>query len=798
MADFAVGLRVWVNGLVVGATDTRGGGRVYHSSDDVRQAVALLLRRAELMETSKDNNNDQNGWFLRLRLPEDEAQREHKKQLPFSPRCEERPLDDHHWRSALQEIQVNRGRREAKTVPIVDLSLVFPQQTTANSGSVLAEFLRNGGKPPLDPDGGCERAERHRSHASRLHPQLSNEVEDLVSRKDGLHFDYLVVGSGYGAGVAAMRLSEVMAGDRKERRRQPQRPGSASSGKPAPTSIGIFERGEEWRVGSFPDTEDDFRPNARITLMDGSVYGPRAGFFDWTISTNTIVWKGNALGGGSTVNSNVAIEPDPRVYALPGWPKSFVQDPELLTRGFERARSVLTPSPYPREATAPLAKFEALKAAGAGADESPGGSVKLWDLNVTWENRTNAQGVFQPACIGCGSCNTGCNTGAKNMVFLNYLQAARNNGAEVYTCMEVLSYEPRGGPDAKDGWTVHAQLLPAYGTRGELFAPVPMTLTCNNLILGAGSLGSTEITLRAKKLHQVTLSPMAGQHFGLDGDAFGVAYNVDREADTTAWNPHEQPPDMPPIGPCILGVWDLRKDRPCDEGMIIEDMAWPAMFTELMSSLMPLGHATIGVETATTEAERVAQYVREAITVGQGPYAPGSSARFTLFMGLMAHDDQLGVMSLDAATDGLAINWPTAVNPTRRARRNHAFEAATRALEGIYIRDPMAGPVEVDGEGVPPIKAGVHPLGGLCMGDTAAEGAVNDRGQVYSSSTGTDVYENLYCMDGAIIPTSVGVNTLLSITAVAERCMDIMATANGWQELLPANAEPDASEGVTW
>lgn len=73
----------------------------------------------------------------------------------------------------------------------------------------------------------------------------------------------------------------------------------------------------------------------------------------------------------------------------------------------------------------------------------------------------------------------------------------------------------------------------------------------------------------------------------------------------------------------------------------------------------------------------------------------------------------------------------------------------------------------------------VHPLGGCCMADDAARGATNHKGQVFSGDAGDAVYPSLYVSDGAILPCSVGVNPLLTISAIADRNARLLAADAG-------------------
>ena len=79
--------------------------------------------------------------------------------------------------------------------------------------------------------------------------------------------------------------------------------------------------------------------------------------------------------------------------------------------------------------------------------------------------------------------------------------------------------------------------------------------------------------------------------------------------------------------------------------------------------------------------------------------------------------------------------------------------------------------------------ATAHPLGGCGMGRERGDGVVNHKGQVFDAgarrAASTAVHEGLYVIDGAVMPRSLGVNPLLTITALAERAMLHMARDHG-------------------
>jgi len=134
----------------------------------------------------------------------------------------------------------------------------------------------------------------------------------------------------------------------------------------------------------------------------------------------------------------------------------------------------------------------------------------------------------------------------------------------------------------------------------------------------------------------------------------------------------------------------------------------------------------------------------------------------------VSHDSAAGKLTL---SDGrLRLSWPEVAAEPVFQRLDATMEKAVRAVGGRYVKSPLAG----TSVGNKPATA--HPLGGCRMGGDASLGVVDHAGRVFSSrEQGAAVHAGLYVIDGSIMPRSLGVNPLLTITALAERALILMA-----------------------
>ncbi len=532
---------------------------------------------------------------------------------------------------------------------------------------------------------------------------LARTLDQLKRR-----YDVVIIGSGYGGGVSASRLSR--AGKR----------------------VAVLERGREVPTGGFPSKFPELRAEMRVTGKRMRT-GSETALFDVRLGEDMHVLVGCGLGGGSLVNAGVSLRPDSRVFADAIWPGQINQD-GLLDEGYRRAESWLRPASDPQAAA--HTKFQALAKAGAALGAAPVPPR----IAISFEDTTNAAGIHQAACTRCGDCCAGCNVGAKNTVALTYLPDAVKHGAELFTHARA-SFIAR---DAGGGWTVHIEPVGAKGG-------VPLTVSADMVIVSAGTLGSTEILLRSRE-RGLALSDRVGHRFSANGDIIAFGYGAKIPVNSIGFG-HPAKVDMPPIGASVSGQLEICDPAELANEVRIQEGAVPSA----MAPILPVMFVPNG---------RLLGALQSLVSgVYKGPFA----SMQTFFA--VSHDSASGRFSLE--NDSLTLHWPGARDEPVYRRLDELLGRLVTSVGGSYVKNPLAGTVM----GHQPATA--HPLGGVAMGREAADGVINHKGEVFSNASSTAVHKGLYVVDGSIIPRSLGVNPLLTITALAERTMLHMAQDHG-------------------
>ncbi|HTV57148.1 MAG TPA: GMC family oxidoreductase N-terminal domain-containing protein [Terriglobia bacterium] len=555
--------------------------------------------------------------------------------------------------------------------------------------------------------------------------RLSSPIEQIQD-----HYTVVVIGSGYGGAIAACRLAR--AGQR----------------------VCLLERGREILPGEYPDTAPEVTREMQID-SPASLIGSRTALYDFRVNSDLSVLCGCGLGGTSLINAGVSLRADSRIFANRRWPREFQDGSRsLLDVYYARAEEMLRPTPYPADFPVPQ-KLLALERAG----HALGGKFYRPPINVTFEEGVNAAGVRQSACCLCGDCVTGCNTGAKNTLLMNYLPDAYSHGAEIFTSLSVRSVERTGRV-----WKV---LYDPLNSGREKFGAPPMAVKADVVILAAGSLGSTEILLRSKA-HGLPISERVGHSFTSNADFQSFAYNTTEPVNGIGAGCHS-PSDIGPVGPCITGAIDLRGHFDPQRALVIEEGVVPGAIASFLPGVLAAA-AALSVRSGGGFGETIRAKTRIAQSLALGVYR--GATRNTLTYLVMGRDDGNGKMALK--DDRLRIDWPGLSEQPVFHSIGRQLAHATSALGGQQITQSVAELL------LRSRLITVHPLGGCVMADDAQGGVVNHLGQVFAASQGKCVYEDLYVVDGSTVSSPLGVNPLLTICALAERTVELLAASRGW------------------
>jgi choline dehydrogenase-like flavoprotein len=571
---------------------------------------------------------------------------------------------------------------------------------------------------------------------TKEYPRISQPVELLRNS-----YDCVVIGSGYGGGVAASRMAR------------------------AGQSVCLLERGKERWPGEYPSgfmdafkqlhVSGEFAPGfLKGAMVEG---GDPTGLYHLICGKGQNAFVGNGLGGTSLLNANVFLETDAQTMKMPCWPRELQED-DALKEYYERAKDVLQPEEYPQDWPA-LPKLTMLerqaKALGWGE------KFRRVPQTTRFKGGPNSTGVEMYPSALTGMDSTGVNDGSKNSTLVNYLSDAWNWGAEMFCECEVRYIKKHPDPD-EEGYLVffawHGSDRGAF--QSNLYEDLMWVHAKKCVFLGAGSIGSTEILLRSKKLG-LSMSDKVGVGMSGNGDILAFGYNTDTEVNAIG---RQYPSPYKPIGPTIAGIIDCREghENPLD-GFVIEEGAIPKALAPLfqtMLEMMPGNQLPKGE----TLASRVKHALAQQGSRFLGPYfSKGSIERTQIYL-IMSHDSNQALLTLK--DDKPVLEFLGVGRSEHVEYLNDVLRQATQAVGGTFVNSPFyaaLGQQEIT----------VHPIGGACMSNSGSgeHGVTNHFGEVFSGR-GKETHPGLIVTDGAVIPTALGVNPFATITALAERSVE--------------------------
>ncbi|MDP2126482.1 MAG: GMC family oxidoreductase N-terminal domain-containing protein [Pseudohongiella sp.] len=553
-------------------------------------------------------------------------------------------------------------------------------------------------------------------------------LDKTAQQRFMLETDVLIVGSGYGAAMAALALLESHA-DKVQPR------------------IWVFEAGKEYVPDDFPKTMAEMPGFIGTNQLNSTeLWDVRAGEGVMTIS-------GRGLGGTSLVNANVAARADASV--LSQWPDDArVGWHGRLSCFYEKIENLLGVSKNP--GSRHPGSFDALqasaKAMGAQTERAP--------LTINFDG-PSVHSADHGACNHCGNCVIGCHSGAKGSLNMNAWPLARQLGASLYTGVRVRSLSR----DQDGNWQV---LCAPSANRNE-----QIIVRAGTVILAAGTLGSTEILKRSDNEGDLGLSPRLGEKFSLNGDALVSAIGQRKKVSEPASVPGLHPAPTHP-GPTISGMSRIPLTAVDGAGISAE----PDLFT-LEDAQIPYPLRQIWQEMITSQA-LLRRFGSGAISawhqnnLAHDPLAISDDlATHSQTLLIMGHDDANGHLEWKDGT--LRPHWVRQsgdyydrLDNCLRTNESATFDG------GLYSPNIISQPLPpgfedvLEGaEDVPGYLLSVHPLGGCVIGLSIEEGVVNVQGQVFTGKTDSGIFNNLYVLDGSIIPGAIGTNPFLTIAALS-------------------------------
>jgi cholesterol oxidase len=523
-------------------------------------------------------------------------------------------------------------------------------------------------------------------------------------------YDYVIIGSGFGGSVSAMRLAE--RGYR----------------------VLVLERGLRFR-------DEDF---AKSTWqLKRYLWAPTLGCYGiLQISPfrHVVVLHGAGVGGGSLGYANVLMEPGEDALHSPAWQRPIDWE-RALRPHYATARRMLGVATNPRLWPAD----EVLR--GIARDLGQGDSFEAVPVG-TFFGRPGEEGIEVPdpyfggegpsrrGCQHCGACMVGCRHNAKNTLPKNYLHFAERAGVEILPDTTVRDIRPLHGVQ-QDGARYEVISRRTTGFRH----PARPSFRARNVIVSAGALGTLRLLFRCRDVTGSLreLSPRLGDMVRTNNEA--LLGSVSRE-ETTDYSQ----------GLAITSIFRA------DPVTTIEPVRYPRG----SSAMRFLGGPMVESGGFLSRlGQSVTEVIRRPGDFARTHLLPGWAERTTILLAMQWEDNRLRLRPGRSLLTGLRndlVSHPDGEHtiPTKI----EIGHEVTRRFAGQTGGVPM-GSVN---EGLFDVPMTAHILGGCPIGAGASEGVVGADFQVHN-------YPGLFVIDGSIMPANPGVNPSLTITALAEYAM---------------------------
>ncbi|WP_420035165.1 GMC family oxidoreductase N-terminal domain-containing protein [Streptomyces sp. cg28] len=536
--------------------------------------------------------------------------------------------------------------------------------------------------------------------------------------EDAYDYDVVVIGSGFGGSVSALRLTEK--GYR----------------------VGVLEAGRRFTPGTLPKNSWDIK---------NYLWAPRLGMYGIQrihLLGNVMVLAGAGVGGGSLNYANTLYVPPKPFFEDPQW-KDITDWEEELKPYYEQAQRMLGVRLNPTMTPADVHLKAAAQSMGIGDTfhmapvgvffgdgDDADGSARAEPGRQVADPYFGGAGPARKACTECGECMTGCRHGAKNTLNENYLYLAEKAGAVVHPMTTVMSVTD----DSQGGYAVAT--LPTDDKKkaeGRVF-------TARKVVVAAGTYGTQTLLHRMKASgHLPYLSKRLGELTRTNSEALVGAQTTDRRYRSRHGG----------------GRVDFTR------GVAITSSIHPDANTHIEPVRYGKGSNAMGgmsilqvpyAEGSSRVAGWLANVVKHPTLLARSLSNRRWSEKTIIGLVMQSLDNSLTTyLKPDGVGKGLltARQGHGAPNPAQIRAASEgaaAIAAEINGFAGSNVGELMGTPLTA------------HFLGGCPIGDSAETGVIDPYHRVYG-------HPGISVVDGAAVSANLGVNPSLTITAQAERAM---------------------------
>lgn len=314
-------------------------------------------------------------------------------------------------------------------------------------------------------------------------------------------YDYVIIGSGFGGSVSALRLSEK--GHR----------------------VLVIEKGKWYHGEDFP--KNNWHLKRWLWMPALRFYG----IFKLTLIRQVSIISGVGVGGGSLVYANTLPRPNPAFFKSGNWANLRDWKKELEEH-YTEAERMLGVTKNPKLFDADLALQKVAGKRGKNHEFEPTNvSVFFGDGSGDTQEEVpdpyfNGEGPARSACTFCGQCMTGCPHNAKNSLDKNYLWLAKKKGANILAEHKVISVKPIGTEDGSDGYEI------VYKPSTSFFRNKKIRIKAKGVIFSGGVLGTVRLLLNMKKQGALPrLSNLTGDFIRTNNESLIFVVSKNKETD---------------------------------------------------------------------------------------------------------------------------------------------------------------------------------------------------------------------------------------------------------------------------